>query len=206
MDRYILEIPNLIPKEFCDHLIQKFESDQRKVRGVIGPEHAKIVDESCKKSVELYISSSLGWEKEDQTICKYIKIAIKKYINAVKDNFKDKNNNDMFNDILDYDLCDTGYEIQRIDRGPGYSWHHDGPIMIPGRVANMILYLNTLEPEEGGTTELISGHKIRPEAGKILFFPSSWTFAHCGNEVKAPHKYICCSLLSVGPRQKCINL
>jgi len=197
MERYILEIPNLVPKVFCDHLIKKFENDPRKQRGGIGPVNAKVVNENLKKSVDLHISSLSGWEKEDQILYKYIKKAIKKYISALKDNFKDKNNDSMFDDILSSNFYDSGFDIQRVDRGPGYSWHHDSPITIPGRVANIILYLNTLEPEEGGATELITGHKIRPEAGKILLFPCSWTFAHCGNEVKAPHKYISCSLLHI---------
>lgn len=196
MDRYILEMPNIIPPELCKRLIDKFEKDPRKKKGVIGGiDNMRHIDESLKKSVEIHFTSVGGWEKEDAELSKYVSIAIKKYLDALKNNFRDKGNEDIFGDIWGVNLVDTGFDLQRIDRGSKYAWHHDGYIDDRGRIANILMYLNTLEPHEGGTTELISGRKIRPEVGKIVMFPASWTFAHCGNEVKAPHKYICCSLL-----------
>jgi hypothetical protein len=198
MERYILEIPNLVPKVFCDHLIKKFENDPGKYKGTIGSNTTPpIVNENLKKSVELSFSRLSHWEKEDAELAKYIASAVSDYINTLKHNFSDKNNEHIFDDIWNNDLVDSGFTIQRIDRGDKYAWHHDGPILDSGKIANIILYLNTLDSSEGGTTELINGRKIRPEAGKVLIFPASWTFAHCGNVVKAPHKYICCSLLLV---------
>jgi len=51
-----------------------------------------------------------------------------------------------------------------------------------------IFYLNNVEEE--GETE-IWGHKhIKPSAGKLLLFPASWTFSHCGKMQISSDKYI----------------
>ena len=47
------------------------------------------------------------------------------------------------------------------------------------------MYLNTLDYNEGGITEFINGRKIKPDIGKILIFPSNWSFVHRGQEVKS---------------------
>lgn len=38
---------------------------------------------------------------------------------------------------------------------------------------------------------LINGRKVKPEAGKVLVYPCSWTFPHTGAEVKYGSKYMC---------------
>ena len=51
-----------------------------------------------------------------------------------------------------------------------------------------LFYLNTLE--EGGHTEFWGNYKIKPETGKLLLFPASWTFPHCGKTPISDNKYI----------------
>jgi hypothetical protein len=44
---------------------------------------------------------------------------------------------------------------------------------------------------EGGETEFFNGRiKIKPEKGKLLLFPSTWTFMHKGNTPISSNKYI----------------
>ena len=95
-------------------------------------------------------------------------------------------------DIRDgtFKIKQMGYCVHKIKKGDKYGWHHDGILGYPTFV-QMIFYLNTLEEDEGGCTEFIDGKKVRPEVGKILVFPQSWLFPHCGNEVKNKPKYIC---------------
>ena len=52
-----------------------------------------------------------------------------------------------------------------------------------------LFYLNTIE--EGGETEFIDGTKIKPETGKLLIFPATWTYEHRGNVPISSNKYIC---------------
>jgi hypothetical protein len=44
--------------------------------------------------------------------------------------------------------------------------------------------------ENGGETEIWDDFKIKPETGKLLLFPSSWTFPHRGVMPISDNKYI----------------
>ena len=52
-----------------------------------------------------------------------------------------------------------------------------------------LLYLNDVE--EGGETEFLQGEYIvKPEVGKMVIFPSCWTFPHSGKIPISSDKYI----------------
>jgi hypothetical protein len=82
--------------------------------------------------------------------------------------------------------------IQKYDKSSGKYVYHDDfvtePIHNRYRVITYIWYLNTVE--EGGHTEFFGSHLIKPEEGKLLLFPSSWTFPHCGKVPISHDKYI----------------
>jgi hypothetical protein len=60
---------------------------------------------------------------------------------------------------------------------------------IKSRLLTFIWYLNTVE--NGGETEFFNGRiKIKPEKGKLLLFPSTWTYNHKGNIPISSDKYI----------------
>lgn len=204
MENYILEIPNLIPKSLCDEIINRFELDDRKETGVIHMDDKLIVNKRLKQSTELYITNTSGWEDIDFKISQYLRVGLEKYLAHLYKTFKSKNEMlHIYQDILISAYEDMGYEIQKISRGESYAWHHDYKWHDEkGYFLNCIIYFNTLEENEGGTTEILGGTKIRPEAGKLLFFPTSWTFPHCGNEVKGKSKYICCSAMCINPLKR----
>jgi hypothetical protein len=53
---------------------------------------------------------------------------------------------------------------------------------------NYIIYLNTIE---GGETEISNVYKIKPERGKIIIFPVSWTYFHKENKIETNEcKYV----------------
>ena len=43
----------------------------------------------------------------------------------------------------------------------------------------------------GGETEFKYGRKIKPETGKVVFFPSTWCMIHRGCPVTEGQKYLC---------------
>jgi hypothetical protein len=49
-------------------------------------------------------------------------------------------------------------------------------------------YLNTVN--DGGETEILGDIIVKPEAGKLLLFPASWTFPHRGKMPISEDKYI----------------
>ena len=203
MDDFILELPNFVPEAFCKHLIKKFESDDRKKDGmvVIGSEERVIPE--LKNSEEIFISDLEDWEKENQDLRYFLSKAVIYYNNRLKNIFKYNQPIQPFDMFINNPMGGTGYSIQKQKRGSKYAWHFDGELESNDRpdapYLFMIMYLNTLEPHEGGQTEFSNGRKIRPECGKIMMCPASWTFPHCGNEVKADNKYI----LTVGINLYC---
>jgi Rps23 Pro-64 3,4-dihydroxylase Tpa1-like proline 4-hydroxylase len=65
--------------------------------------------------------------------------------------------------------------IQKYDKNKGkYVYHDDGAIDILSKNYRVITYLWYLnDVEQGGETEFFGGDlKIKPETGKLLFFPS----------------------------------
>jgi hypothetical protein len=84
-----------------------------------------------------------------------------------------------------------GMCIQRTSPHQGYHvWHveSEGNFSV-SRVVAYTLYLNDVE--EGGETEyLYQGLKVKPEAGKVVIWPSGWTHPHRGNPIYTGFKYI----------------
>ena len=55
------------------------------------------------------------------------------------------------------------------------------------RYITFIWYLNDVS--EGGETEMKGNIRIKPEAGKLLLFPSTWTYPHCSRPTISNDKY-----------------
>jgi len=100
--------------------------------------------------------------------------------------------------VGEYDILETieghspkGMCIQRTGPKQGYHvWHvEDGGQASCNRVVAYTLYLNDVE--EGGETEyLYQGVKVKPEEGKLVFWPAGYTHPHRGNPIYEGYKYI----------------
>ena len=196
MDKFILEIPNVFSPELCQNIINKFENDtMNHVKGALEDANGiGYLNEDWKSSTELNVSTSPGWETANTKIEYYFKNAINTYIEHVKSILKDAGideDGDM-DFVLDHSIFPLQLGppcIQKIEKGKHYRWHQD---YIPGehRVFTCFVYLNTLETNEGGTTEFVNGRSIKPEVGKLTIFPTTWPFIHTGRLIKADAKYI----------------
>ena len=86
---------------------------------------------------------------------------------------------------------DEGYSIVKYDSGKGYfDWHHDrldDDRKASQRVFSCLIYLNDNFDE--GETDFY-WHKVVPETGKILFFPSDHHWIHKGRKPLNGDKYI----------------
>ena len=58
------------------------------------------------------------------------------------------------------------------------------------RTLTWTIYLNDMPEGEAETEFLEYGTKIHPKAGRVCFFPASWTHTHRGNPVYTQSKYI----------------
>jgi len=179
---YIYEERNMLPKTFCRELIEKFESDSRKEEGTTqGGTVLKI-----KKCTDLNIEEITGWKLERNRLDKAFRTALSKYITNLKLNVfgEDKLHivDQLFNNPA---LTRTGFIMGRYGVGGLFNWHIDY-IPFEECICNFIFYLNDHE----ACTEFLNGKKIKPEAGKMVFFPTTWTYSHCGQPVEKGNRYI----------------
>ena len=198
MDNYVLEIPNFLPQDLCRSIIHRFEFDSRKKHGYFSyPIEGEVVQRD-KQNTELMISGLEGWTDIETIFTNSVQKAFAVYMDHLKTHF----NYDCSCHVYDWELSQktfyfTPFPIQRIEKGCKYEWHHDGHFH-QGYFVQALFYLNTLEEGEGGCTEFRHGRQVRPEAGKLLVYPCSWTYLHTGGEVLGGPKYICTSTLGFG--------
>lgn len=184
IDPWIWTSPKALDKDFCEHLISKFEEnfDEHIKGNVFGG-----VDEEVKRSTDYYITKSDRWKEEQRLLHNQVTIQLEKYIHHIARTFAPK---EVLVDIKgDRQFLSTGHQIQRTKPGEYYHWHTDSLSNKEYyRALTYIFYLNDIS--EGGETEFINGVKIRPQAGKLLIFPATSTYFHRGVSPISETKYI----------------
>jgi hypothetical protein len=173
---YIHEERNVLPKTFCQELIEKFESDSRRADRVRD-------GRGGTKCTDLVIEDMTGWDVESKRLNDAFVIAFTNYLTNLKLNvFGEKKEHivkQLFNNITRGTFFMTKYDV-----GGHFNWHVDYHSN-EHRLCNCIIYLN----ENEACTEFLNGKKIKPEAGKIVFFPTTWVHAHRGQKVEKGYKY-----------------
>jgi predicted 2-oxoglutarate/Fe(II)-dependent dioxygenase YbiX len=85
------------------------------------------------------------------------------------------------------ELWHENYCLLKYNEGEEYKKHYDGGTAL-GRSISAICYLN--DDYEGGEIEFTNfGIKIKPEAGTLILFPSSYPYAHIAHPVTKGTKY-----------------
>jgi len=203
MEKLVLEIPNVIPSDTCDAIVQRFENDNRKSEGRFSYKVEEQIVTREKYNTELSITDYSDWEDINQFFLDKTLEVYKTYLKHLNDTFIEYGDSryPIYERELQHKhiLC-TGFPLQRIGKGGLYDWHHDGDLFKPYFV-QIIFYLNTLQENQGGCTEFIDGKKVRPEKGKVMVYPCSWTVPHKGGEVEHGYKYICTTTVSIQTTQ-----
>ena len=209
----IVEYDDVIPADKCKEIIDKFEYDNRKSQGITASDtEGKAIENSIKRSTDLWISQWVEWEKWDEYFFKALSPYVKKYLLHVKEKL---------GDVVQSkgELVDSGYQIQRTNTGEGYGWHADddvspildtivfplrgyrdsGTVMSARRLFTYMFYLN--DDFGGGFTQFRVGPKdsilnVAPKQGKLICFPASWYWHHRGDVVTEGSKYVCTGWLS----------
>lgn len=189
---FVLEIPNNLSADKCQEIIKRFEDDDRKSPGVTLGILNGIASDHSKKSLDLHISSLGEWKEIDQYLHKQLIEGLLEY-----DSHLLKLGAACMNRFYSPDCHDSGYQIQKSVPGDYYSWHDDS-YSKNGRFLTYLWYLTSHDPVmHGGGTAFHpmvgdGGKIIRPEQGKLLIFPATWTYIHMGLPlVTGDPKYIC---------------
>jgi hypothetical protein len=165
------ELPNNLSPEFCQELITKFEADQRKQPGHTGSGH----NPQMKMSIDLMFSRHPEWNEISKILDEKLLQGMAEYDKFLK--MKLPNG---------YSIGDTWHSGYQLQKSGYYRWHNDERIEHGRqRIVTFIWYLNTIE--QGGHTGFLY-KSVKPEVGKLVIFPSSWDYVHCGFDAK--DKYI----------------
>lgn len=181
-DPYIYVEDNVLSKFRCEEIINKYENDENIIQGETGLG----VDLDIKNSKDMHVSfSSQDWSEEDKLFSKIIGLGHNNYYDHLNREsnftfFTNPQNRHLYgpHHKADLELFDTGYQIQKTEPGNGYVWHDDFSLDVNQlRYLTFILYLNSVEE---GWTQFYNGNQISPKAGRLVFFPATWTYVHQG--------------------------
>tara|TARA_Y100000389_G_scaffold17789_1_gene15542 strand:- start:176 stop:838 length:663 start_codon:yes stop_codon:yes gene_type:complete len=194
----IYECDDVFPLDFCNRVIDKFEKSDLKNSGTVG---GGVVSEKDKKSTDLRIYGEPEWIEEERYFNDMIRKAMKKYETFILKMDVDDHVKNQMSLILKHSHVFPP-QIQRTEPGEYYHWHHDQTHPPHWKAFTYIIYLNDVEKDLGGTTEFSCGKIIQPKAGKIIFFPCTWTYYHRGKTLEKGVKYIATNGLTIKEPQK----
>jgi hypothetical protein len=156
--------------------------------------------------VEHECSSTLRWERaptigqgvhQNRRTNRMLPVS---YLADVEDNALMQNIHNQFNMLLlattssyseryglECGLQQEDYSLLKYSGGEEYKAHHDGTVT-NGRVISAICYLN--DDYTGGELEFpYHGIKIKPQAGMLIMFPSSFAYQHIAHPITSGTKY-----------------
>ena len=188
-DYFIWYKDDVIPLDFCNHIIEKFKKDPNKSLGAI--KFGEVVD--IKKSTDLWINKHEDWQEEIEFLTQINMKCFGQYndhvheIDLPTDDGYTKASPFIFPSIPNTTIQDSGHNIQETKPTEGYSWHSDW--LCEGGGIRYLTYIHYLNTVDEGWTQFYNGSQIEPKAGRVLFFPSSWQMIHRGFPPKQT-KYI----------------
>jgi|TARA_R110000823_G_C15723089_1_gene478892 hypothetical protein len=198
----IFEIDKILDPELCNQIIHRFEQDPNKKQSVIINPIDKSEFHNLKlrnsKEIHIFSNENNDWTHISLQLEDILKECVKMYDTEFRKIVMDIGEDPEFlsrqiwkNTNLQVGY--SGFSIQRVEPDTWYRWHHD--CNYGKRIMQCIFYLNTMNEGEGGTTRFISGREVKPEVGKVLMFPTSWSNFHSGSHIFKKPKYICTTSL-----------
>ena len=175
----IEEYRNVFPIEYCKQLIETFEQ-----RAQMQLTEHQTGFKNQDERIFMDLSNHNNMFHIDADLCKFFyQTVVKTYEEKYGKKY------DSLRAVVRH--SPKGMSIQKTRPHQGYhAWHcESADLCTSARVMAYTLYLNSVE--EGGETEfLYQGVKIKPEPGKLVFFPAYYTHPHRGNPIYKGVKYI----------------
>jgi len=174
-DIFIHIVHNSLDDIICNNIINKFNNESNIKQGST----INGVDLVIKNSFDFYLSNNIHWSDINQYLLNLLRKEIDNYFKIL--------NLEIFNINR---IDNTGFMIMKYIKNEGfYDYHNDFYISDKNhRIFTYIWYLNTIEI--GGETEIMDKELIKPESGKLLIFPTCWTYPHRGLMPISNDKYI----------------
>jgi hypothetical protein len=191
---YIYMNNNSLSKPLCNDIIELYHLDDKKYDGI-----TKFgVDKDVKDTTDLIISDEIKWIKIKRALQKELIDNLQIYLKKLndKDDFLNTGQHTnlkykYFADFLNKIEIET-FMVQRYIKNIGkFAYHDDSHIDFDkrnSRIITFLWYLNDIH--EGGETVFSGKYAVKPTTGKLVLFPASWTYPHCGKVPISSDKYI----------------
>ena len=171
----------------CKTIIDMYEKEDGRYNGITAGGY----NPDFKETYDFIIPNGVSkWERIYSFLNKELAKNLKIYLNQLNiiDKFNILSPGYIGGSFLQYDI----FMIQKyfINKGK-FEYHNDFLCDFEKsryRIITFIFYLNDVK--EGGETELFGHTHIKPTTGKLLLFPATWTFPHCGKMPISSDKYI----------------
>ena len=184
MTQFIGVYENTFSKEYCEKVIQYFETMNQ--NGFVqNRQHSEKVEKIHKDDLACY-----GHDVDEMNFANSGSI-FKEFNDIFWTAYREKY-------AVNFGVLETSgkhnnfsFKIQKTPIGGGYHfWHYEtSSRTVCQRLLTWTLYLNDVE--EGGETEFLYQHKrIKAKQGTLVIFPASFTHTHRGNPPISNEKYI----------------
>jgi hypothetical protein len=172
---------NSITDTLCDDIINLFESNKEHHNDGLTMGG---VNKDVKHTRDMNIPKK---HNEWKDIENYLYTELQRNLKIYKKRLEFENGKFIFNESLALDFFLIQKYLSNIGK---YTYHDDHCVYTDEkeRKITFLWYLNDVK--EGGETEFFGNYKIKPEKGKLIFFPASWCFPHSGLMPKSNDKYI----------------
>lgn len=168
---------NVCPDGYCDHVINEFERLKHTGAGT-NRQKGEGVNSHFKSDHNIFFNlknySIEPFENENTTDIFF------KSLQMCYDDYCER-----FSVLKDHHINCSTIKVQKSNPGEGYHiWHSERSSEESNRVLTYILYLNTLDNDSGGETELLYQRKrIRSIQNRMIICPADYTYTHRGNLV-----------------------
>lgn len=182
MDKFILTIPDAFTAEYCQEVIDYFESCS-KLGLTLNRQRDGKSDANEKSDNYLFANGVDHSRLTGPFIRHFTNVFWNECYPQYCERFPVLNT---FDPHAIYDV-----KIQCTEPGQGYHiWHCESSSRINAtRILAWMLYLNTVE--EGGETEFLYQHcRVKPTQGTLVIWPATFTHTHRGNPPLSGVKYI----------------
>jgi len=194
MEKYIYINNKSLSSEVSRDLIELFENEDGKYDGIT---HGGL-QKNIKDTKDFVIpENEPKWYKYYQLFNAELTRNLQIYLNKLNQNpsFKNENQNttNIYKHFQNSKISHTVFMLQRYIMNEGkYVYHHDFSVDFKNKKNRIITYLWYLnDVEEGGETDFPDINiKVKPETGKLILFPATWDFPHCGKMPISSNKYI----------------
>lgn len=180
-DKYVYIDENSLSPDICENIINKFNNNpSNKRKGVCGGGY----NTNIKCSTDFTISHcNEDWKDIYSILLSNLHNSITNYENQI--------NNNIYSHFINTYLKSTVFQLQHYKKNNGkFTYHTDTRFDFEKKEERKLVYMWYLnDVDVGGETDFID-FNIKPTTGKLVLFPSTWTYPHCANIPISNDKYI----------------